>query len=118
MELEPGEKTMEYKISSVIRPGASFFHEYDFGTTTQLQFKCISEREGDIDNIDIVARNDLPNFSCYECKKPAEEICTYCIWYGRGLFCKKCAKKHECEEESFLPVVNSPRMGMCGYTGD
>ena len=24
----------------------------------------------------------------------------------------------KCEEDMLLPVVNSPRMGMCGYTGD
>ena len=41
------------------------------------------------------------------------------------LLCKKCAEKHEhgkgeepVDEGTFLPVVNSPRMGMCGYTGD
>jgi hypothetical protein len=27
------------------------------------------------------------------------------------------SEEHECGEEALLPVVNSPRMGMCGYTG-
>jgi hypothetical protein len=32
-------------------------------------------------------------------------------------FCDKCGKKHKSHDEMFLPVVNSPRMGVCGYTG-
>jgi hypothetical protein len=28
-----------------------------------------------------------------------------------------CAGGHECGEEMLLPVVNSPRVAMCGYTG-
>ena len=34
-----------------------------------------------------------------------------------GLFCDECAGGHECGEETILPVVNSPRVGVCGYTG-
>lgn len=26
-------------------------------------------------------------------------------------------ERHDAEDYMFLPVVNSPRMGMCGYTG-
>lgn len=26
-------------------------------------------------------------------------------------------KTHECGEDMLLPVVNSPRVGMCDYTG-
>jgi len=31
--------------------------------------------------------------------------------------CEGCAGEHECGEEMLLPVVNSPRVGMCGYEG-
>jgi hypothetical protein len=38
------------------------------------------------------------------------------------MFCEKCAKKHaeKCEdfkEYAAMPVVNSPRMGVCDYMG-
>jgi hypothetical protein len=39
------------------------------------------------------------------------------------MFCEKCAKKHAKECEDFadgytvMPVVNSPRMGVCAYEG-
>jgi hypothetical protein len=33
--------------------------------------------------------------------------------------CSDHARDHACgEEESLMPVVNSPRMGVCGYTGE
>jgi hypothetical protein len=37
-------------------------------------------------------------------------------------FCNECAKKHakKCDdfaEYAAMPVVNSPRMGVCGYEG-
>ena len=36
---------------------------------------------------------------------------------GEGWVCDECAPKHKCGEDMLLPVVNSPRVGMCGYTG-
>lgn len=116
---ELGDKNMEVLLEKVIKPGTNFIHEYDFGTTTQLDIKCLSERTGGIKGISILTRNNLPEFKCGKCGKPAKEICTECIWDGEeGLLCESCAKTHKCEEEMLLPVVNSPRMGMCGYTGD
>jgi hypothetical protein len=37
-------------------------------------------------------------------------------------FCDKCAEKHakkcaDFEDYASLPIVNSPRMGVCGYMG-
>jgi len=111
-------KSMDTKLYSVLCPGLKFSHEYDFGSTTRLEMMCISERQGTLKKIDVLARNDLPDFVCISCGKPAKEVCTQCIWDGTGFFCEKCAKKHKCGDEMFLPVVNSPRMGMCGYTGN
>lgn len=36
-----------------------------------------------------------------------------------GRLCADCADDHgeECDRPAFLPVVNSPRSGVCGYTG-
>ena len=95
-----------------------FIHEYDFGTTTELDMTCISERRGKVGaEIDIIARNDMFEILCDECGKPAKQICTECLWEGTGFLCESCAEDHECGEEMLLPVVNSPRMGVCGYEG-
>jgi hypothetical protein len=37
---------------------------------------------------------------------------------GNPFFCAKCSEEHEDGEEMMLPVVNSPRMGECGYDGE
>ena len=55
---------------------------------------------------------------CGVCGKPATQVCTECMWENTGWLCDECASKHDTDEEMFLPVVNSPRVGMCGYTGE
>ena len=117
---EPGDKSMNVKLSKIISPEMKFIHEYDFGTTTELELKVLSEREGRMDdNIEILARNEPPQLMCGKCGKPATQICSECIWESdeNGLLCDKCARKHECGEDMMLPMVNSPRSGVCGYTG-
>lgn len=115
---EHGEKGMRAMIKDAIAKGMKFKHEYDFGTTTLLSLECISERKGaPLKKIELLARNNMPDFRC-KCGKPATDVCTECLWEGNGFLCEKCAKSHECGEDMLLPVVNSPRMGMCGYTGE
>ncbi|MGD9101357.1 MAG: hypothetical protein PVF45_12830, partial [Anaerolineae bacterium] len=92
--------------------------EYDFGTTTYLDLRVVAERQGAASAgqpVQIMARNNPPDYRCKDCGEPATLICVYCDY---PLLCDKCAETHECGEDGFLPVVNSPRMGMCGYTGD
>src|SRR3989339_53229 len=117
-ELEEDEKSMLTKMFAILKPGLKFTYEYDFGTTTMLELECISAIKTNTEKPVIIARNNLPRIKCMDCKNPAEVICTYCIYSGDCFLCKKCAKKHKCEEPDFLPIVNSPRMGMCGYTGE
>jgi len=114
---EPNEKTMNSKLSQLLSVNLNFFHEYDFGTTTHLNLKVIEKRKGSLSNIELIARNNLPEFKC-GCGKVAKEICSQCAEEETWLLCSGCAKNHECEDEMLLPVINSPRMGMCAYTGD
>ena len=120
--LESGDRgrSMNVPLEKVIQPSMKFKHEYDFGTTTELGLNCISERRGSVKaGIRVLARNNLPDFRCHVCGKPAKEICAQCIYSeSEFLLCESCAKKHKCGEDMLLPVVNSPRMGMCGYTGE
>lgn len=110
---------MEVGLGEVLRPRMKFHHEYDFGTTTELVLRVLGKREGPFEGKvpHILARNDPPQFTCTSCGKPATEMCTQCIYDDAGWLCKACGKKHECGEEMLLPAVNSPRVGMCGYTG-
>lgn len=64
-----------------------------------------------------LARNDPPDIACVVCGKPAKKVCTECLFGGEGALCSKCTRQHECDEEMMLPLVNSPRTGMCAYAG-
>jgi hypothetical protein len=112
---------MGQKIGTVLRPGMALLHEYDFGTTTELLVKVVAGYEGPIQKgrpIEILARNEPPEIPCDECGEAlAAEICADCQWDGAGWLCESCAETHECGEDMLLPVVNSPRTGVCGYSG-
>jgi predicted nucleic acid-binding Zn ribbon protein len=112
-------KLMNIALDDVLSAGMKFYHEYDFGTTTELVLKVVSERESEISGnpIHLLARNEQPLITCESCGKVATQVCSQCIYEGEGWFCTECAESHECGEEMFLPVVNSPRVGMCGYNG-
>jgi hypothetical protein len=112
---------MRRKLEDVLEPGMDLLHEYDFGTPTELLVKVLGRHEGPIEKnepIQILSRNEAPEIPCDECgKAPAVEICTECQWEEGGWLCQACAETHECDDEMRLPVVNSPRTGVCGYTG-
>lgn len=117
----PDSKSMKVRIGNFVRRGTGFEYEYDYGTATHLKLKVISSRTGTLGKnpIQLIARNDPYAFKCTACGKEAQNICTQCLWEtSNTFFCDKCIKKHNCGEDVALPVVNSPRMGMCGYTGD
>jgi len=110
---DSGDKGMKCKLSSVLKY-EEFFYEYDFGSTTRLKLRVLSEYEGEMKgkSVKILARNEAPKIICRQCeKKVAEEICCFC-----GPLCKTCLKEDECGELT-LPIVNSPRTGVCGYVG-
>jgi hypothetical protein len=113
------DKSMNIKIANVLQPGMKFHHEYDFGSTTYLTLKVLSQQQSQISSksIRLLARNEPPTISCVSCGKPATQICTECAWSDQGWLCEKCAAEHKCDEDMLLPVVNSPRVGVCGYTG-
>lgn len=115
------DRTMDVKLEEVLTTGTRFHHTYDFGTSTELKLRVVSEREGRIGGpvpLRILSRNEDPVWTCALCDQPATQICTYCMYEQENPFyCEAHAEDHDCEEEMLLPVVNSPRMGTCGYTG-
>jgi len=108
---------MGEKLGDLLIPDQRLLYEYDFGSTTELMLTVISEFKGRITKgkVEIVARNDAPQITCNQCEKPATTICTDCIYNGDGWLCDDCVEKHDCDDDMFLPLVNSPRTGVCGY---
>jgi hypothetical protein len=113
------EFSMKKKLYEVLSPGLVFEHEYDFGSSTHLKLKVVGElqRTGGPPDILLLARNHPPAIPCETCGQPATKVCSQCLWDREARFCDKCAAAHECGEETLLPVVNSPRVGTCGYRG-
>jgi hypothetical protein len=116
---DTGGKNMQVRLDKVIKPGQTCSYEYDFGSTTELTLKVISEQEVEAQKkaIQILARNNLPLVPCDVCGEPATTTCSQCVYEDKGCLCDACAKGHDCGEEMLLPMVNSPRAGVCGYTG-
>jgi hypothetical protein len=107
-------KSMETELATALSVKDTFQYDYDFGSTTRLEGKVISERQGYLkDGMTILARNNPYRYACDFCKKKASDLCLECD----SFICEKCLEDHECGEEMALPVVNSPRMGVCGYEG-
>lgn len=146
---ELDEAEMDVTLEEVLTVGETFSYVYDFGSSTNLSFKVIGEREGvipahliveeegeeedealedeeeeedeDDDGLEIIvmARNEPPPWVCHLCGKPATYVLPedeYDTLDKAGL-CDDCAQKQEYPDE-LLPMVNSPRVGVCGYTGD
>lgn len=117
-EFEQEQQLMGAKLGSRLKVGDAFDYDYDFGSTTELKLKVVAKRDGTLKpgKVRLLARNLPPDIRC-GCGKPAVNVCTQCLWDRAGWLCKACSRKHKCGDEMFLPVVNSPRVGVCGYVG-
>ena len=120
------DRSLDVSLEKVLKVGQKFSYEYDFGSSTDLTLKVLSEREGaiqnqdeDEDTIEILARNIEPVIVCTVCGKPAKFVVGGYFDVEENAFCsKKCVKKSGEDAEMLLPVVNSPRVGVCAYTGE
>lgn len=113
------DESMSQPIGEALHCGDRFTHEYDFGTMTELKGRVLAELAPVFPKrkVHLLARNAAPDIRCDECGKAATQVCSECLWNGAGALCDECAKTHACGEEMLMPVVNSPRMGVCGYCG-
>ncbi|WP_457652471.1 IS1096 element passenger TnpR family protein [Rhodocaloribacter sp.] len=115
------EQGMDVPLADVLSPKLSFSYEYDFGSTTELELRVVSPYEiaSPKEPIQMLVRNEKPLFACGVCEKAeAVWVCAVCAWETEGWLCERCASRHACGEEMLLPVVNSPRTGICAYVGE
>ncbi len=119
----PIEPPMNARVGQVFHDkGQKFSYEYDFGSTTPLKGHVVGSRTGSLgrERVHLLARNNPLEWVCTECGAPATQICSACLDEddSEGLFCETHASEHDHDGDIYLlPVVNSPRMGVCGYTG-
>jgi hypothetical protein len=111
------------KIGQVFEPELELTHIYDFGTSSETLIKAVGVREGvpvSARPIALLARNLMPECRCIECRQPASWLCMECVTEEEqwGTLCDKHAQTHPHKNYGKpIRLVNSPRLGMCGYTG-
>jgi len=116
-----GDEDQSIPIGEFMKKGMKIDYEYDFGSTTKLEITVMGEYQMKAPKpLFLLSRNEPLKILCTTCnKKPAEVMCRVC--YDDN-FCNSCKDKHvkECSdfaEYSKMEIVNSPRMGVCGYDG-
>lgn len=98
-------------------------HIYDFGTSSETLVKVVGVREGKSltsDPIVLMARNETPEAECMQCGQAASWLCIECLYESNewGTLCDEHVEAHPHKEYGRpIPLVNSPRVGMCGYDG-
>ena len=117
------EISMSRKAEQVFEPGIVLTHIYDFGTSSETLIKVVGVRQDKPTTrhpIALMARNDLPEAQCLKCERPATYYCAECVIEDdtSGLLCNVHVKRHPHDNYGeLIPIVNSPRLGMCGYDG-
>ena len=111
------------RAAEVFQPGIELTHIYDFGTSSETLIKAVSVREGKPTTsrpIALLARNVMPQYKCIECEQVASWLCLECLTEAQlwGTLCDQHAKTHPHRNYGDpIELVNSPRVGMCGYVG-
>lgn len=113
-------QSMNKQVGQVLLPGSMCEYVYDMGSSTYLEIQVLGEVHAcPQKQVTILMQNNPPELPCESCKKPANLICSQC---GNAT-CTACSKHHPCavsEEDDYMlmPLVNSPRAGVCGYEGN
>ncbi len=117
------ELSMGSKAGDVFQVGQKIIHLYDFGTTSETEIKVVGVRQGKPTTphpIALMARNQPPEMICMQCDQPASWLCMECVYEddASGLLCDLHVTDHPHDNYGEpVPVVNSPRLGLCGYIG-
>lgn len=118
-----GEISMKRRIDDVFTRQSKLTHIYDFGTSSETEISLVGTREGHPTTsrpLALMARNLMPEAKCLVCEQPATQLCMECLieeekW---GALCDAHAEDHPHDNYGEpIPLVNSPRLGMCGYEG-
>ncbi len=114
---------MTHTIGSVFAFDDKVTHIYDFGSSSETLIEAVREREGrplTDKPIYLMARSNMPDTVCAECDAAAGWYCVDClIEQGEWItLCEKhCAEHDHDEYGGTVPLINSPRVGVCGYDG-
>ena len=112
---------MGRRAHRVFDRGPELTHIYDFGTSSHTLVKSIGMRGGKPltpHPIALMARNNPLEAACVECDEPAVWRCIECERDESTMLCEEHGQDHGCGRNGgMIALVNSPREGMCGYSG-
>jgi hypothetical protein len=114
------ERSLASKIGGVFsHADQKATYDYDFGSTTRLTLERTGARRGRIgrQSVRLLVRNAPLPWTCGVCGAPATLVCSAHESDESPFVCDAHQSNHGCGDEAFLPVANSPRMGVCGYVG-
>jgi hypothetical protein len=117
------EIAMSRKVDAVFGPSTELLHVYDFGTSSETKVKALATRQGaplTAKPMVLLARNLAPEAACIECGQAATFFCMECMIEddSPGTLCAAHAEEHPHDDYGEpMELVNSPRLGMCGYSG-
>ena len=116
------EIAMDRSAKDALGEGVTLTHIYDFGSSSQTTVKVVAARQGrplSRHPILLMARNEMPSAGCAECGEPGARLCLECMEEMKdAVLCEAHAATHPHEDFGEpVPLVNSPRLGICGYTG-
>lgn len=109
--------------AQVFKPEIELTHIYDFGTSSETLIKVVGIRKGPPISrmpLTLMARNIMPEAACIICGQAAAWFCMECVIEedGPGTLCAEHVAGHPHDNYGDpLRLVNSPRLGMCGYDG-
>lgn len=113
---------MDSTLDEIVQKDTQLNYTYDFGSSTDLVITVLEKRSGHPLTqypITLLARNNPPYYKCDECEEPATFLCLDCLYEDNThiVLCENHAKHHKDEEYGSMPLINSPRCGVCGYDG-
>jgi hypothetical protein len=115
--------SMNHKFEDVLSPNLKFRYIYDYGSTTELDNQMKGRFVVPVNNnVMLLSRNEPLNIMCLNCKAKTATVCCVVHIYDGGFYCDDCAIIHENECPDFedyarTSIINSPRVGVCGYEG-
>ncbi len=116
---EMGGHSMNARVFKGMACGTEMLYEYDFGTPTRLKIELVDEYKAKKRQRKALqlARNIQPKYTCVSCGRRAELVESR---MGESIsemaYCEVCAsEKAQREGCMMLPILNSPRCGVCGY---
>lgn len=104
------DRSLDVLLGRTLKVGQKFEYIYDYGSSTYIMLKVLSEREGmilDEADVQLLAQNTDPTFNCIICGKAAQQVE---MDYPYRAYCDNCVEQQD--EGRLLPIINSPRVGV------